>query len=651
MSNNAETINLDTDLRRHLLFGSIGLVIAVLIIFINVTHRIASDLGESIESEHIHTEVNEISLTIEALIASDKLQSLENNKIPHEYFSNHHYFIDEDVVLFSIWVSDRMFNITRDKAFNNIPEVSMAISSKASNEGFIKLNGNRFFWIYKYNAKDDSELLFVRKVYALDRAIEYMTTRLSLSAFITFWIAVWMALIISALITKRFIKGNVRLNYLANHDTLTNLPNRSYLYEVFNRYLKQISMKRPSVNGNANQASMLLIDLNKFKSINDTMGHHVGDILLTSIASRLNVFVNESTYACRYGGDEFIIWQENSDQASAAILAEEIIQACRKVLHIGGSKFEMSVSIGVACYPEDGENFNDLFKHADIAMYHAKRMRLGYQSYQKSLDSRSSLLVNLSGQLNHALTHGQFILYYQPKVRITDGEIFGVEALARWQHPIEGLLPPSVFINVIEQSDFVHAFTRYVFKQAIMQCKSWIKQNILLSVAVNISPYNLLDSGLIDFLKEQLAFHQVPAELIEIELTENATMVDIEVTKKVFKQFKDIGVKLSIDDFGTGMSSLTYIKQLQVDYIKIDRSFIINIDKDIEDEAIVMSILLLCEKLNREVVIEGIETKEQKDKLIELGCRFAQGYFFGKPMPVDILTAQLIDPLIVKSAL
>lgn len=641
MDKTVETINLDTDLRRHLLFGFIGLVIAVLIVFINVAYHIASDVGESIESEYTQVEINEISSVIKGFVTTGDLGNSELNQQFMWYFSGHHYFIDDYVVLFNIWVAGKEHIISENNDFELNSDIKEALFNKVSNKGFIEINGVSFFWLYQHNVNDKIELLFVRKAYSLDHALASMTTRLSISAFITFWFAVWIALVVSALITKRFIKGNIRLNYLANHDTLTKLPNRSYLNNITDRYFKRKSPKPPLLVESKSQASVLLIDLNKFKAVNDTMGHHMGDMLLTLMASRLNKFVDESTHACRYGGDEFIIWKENSSQGAAERLAEEIIQVCRKPLHIGGSKFEMSVSIGIANYPEDGQNLNNLFKHADMAMYHAKRLRLGYQSYQQSLDSRSSLRVNLSGQLNHALTNDQFVLYYQPKVTISDGKIFGVEALVRWQHPIEGLLGPGVFIDIIEQSDFVHAFTRYVFKQAILQCKRWLDQNLYLSVAVNISPYNLLDSGLIAFLQEQLTYHQVPAELIEIELTESATMVDIDVTQKVFKQFKDIGVKLSIDDFGTGMSSLAYIKQLEVDYIKIDRSFIINIDKDIADEAIVMSILLLCQKLNREVIIEGIETQEQKDKLISLGCKLAQGYYFGKPMPAELLTPRL----------
>jgi len=641
MDKTVETINLDTDLRRHLLFGFIGLVVAILIVFINVAHHIASDVGESIESEYTQIEVNEMSSVIKGFVTTGDLDEHQLNQQFMWYFADHHYFVDDDVVLFNIWVVDKEYTISENNEFQSNSDIKEALSNKVSNKGFIEVNDGSFFWLYQHNINDQIEFLLVRKVYTLDHALDSMITRLSISAFITFWFAIWIALVVSTLITKRFVKGNIRLNYLANHDMLTKLPNRSYLNDVVYRYFKRISTKPSLLKDSQFKASVLLIDLNKFKSINDTMGHHMGDMLLTLMASRLNKFVDENTHACRYGGDEFIIWKEDSSQEIAELLAEKIIQACRKPLHIGGSKFEISVSIGIANYPEDGENLNNLFKHADMAMYHAKRLRLGYQSYQQSLDSRSSLRVNLSGQLNHALTNDQFVLYYQPKVTISDGKIFGVEALVRWQHPIEGLLGPGVFIDIIEQSDFVHAFTRYVFKQAILQCKRWLEQNLYLSVAVNISPYNLLDSGLIAFLQEQLSYHKVPAELIEIELTESATMVDIDVTQKVFKQFKDIGVKLSIDDFGTGMSSLAYIKQLEVDYIKIDRSFIINIDTDIADEAIVMSILLLCQKLNREVIIEGIETKEQADKLISLGCKLAQGYYFAKPMPAELLTARL----------
>lgn len=643
MSGDVETISLNTDLRRHLLFGSIGLAIVVLIVFIIVTYRLSTDLGESIESSYIKNHVEKISEIVKNIPDSGNLSTLEKHQRLEAYFSEHSHYIDQDVVTFHLWLKGEIFKIKHDEIFDHNSDIAVSVSKKMSNDGVIKIKGERYFWVYQYHTKGNGGLLLIRKVYALDQAIEYMYTRLSISAFLTFWLAIWSALLISSLITKKFIKGNVRLNYLASHDTLTQLPNRSCLHEMVNRYIEPIHSVESSTNKYINKASILLIDLNKFKEVNDTMGHQIGDTLLKLIAIRLSLFVDKNTHVFRYGGDEFVIWQEKSEQTTAIKLAEKIIKNFRQPVLIDGSTFEMSSSIGIACYPEDGLTFDELFKHADIAMYHAKRLRLGYQSYQKSLDLRSDLRVNLRGQLNHALTQEQFVLHFQPKIRLADGEIFGVEALVRWQHPVEGLLAPDMFINIIEQSDIVHEFTRYVFKQAIAQCKSWMKLNITVSVAVNISPYNLMDPELIPFLQKQLDFYQVPAELLEVELTENATMVGIETTKKVFNELKKMGIKLSIDDFGTGMSSLAYIKQLNVDYIKVDRSFITNLATDTKDEAIIMSILLLCQKLNKEVIIEGVETKEQKEKLISLGCKFAQGYYFGKPIPAEILTAQLIS--------
>lgn len=642
MRDDVETISLNTDLRRHLLYGSIGLAIVVLIVFIIVTYRLSSDLGESIESSHIKNHVEKISDLVKDIPDLKSLSILEKKQNLQTYFSEHLHYIDQDVVSFHLWLKGELFKLKNDKKFEHHPDVIIAVSKKTSADGLINIKGERYFWVYRYHVKGDGGLLLIRKVHALDQAIDYMYSRLSISVFLTFWLAIWAALLISSLISKKFVKGNVRLNYLASHDTLTQLPNRSYLHEMVNRYLEPSHLAESTHNKKIGKASILLIDLNKFKEVNDTMGHQVGDLLLKSIAIRLGRFVDENTHVFRYGGDEFVIWQENSLETTAIKQAEKIIKNFRQPVLIDGFQFEMSASIGIACYPQDGVTFNELFKHADIAMYHAKRLRLGYQSYQKSLDLRSGLRVNLRGQLNQALTQNQFVLHYQPKVKLTDGEIFGVEALVRWQHPVEGLLAPDMFINIIEQSDIVHEFTRYVFKEAISQCKVWMQQNITLTVAVNISPYNLMNPDLIPFLQKQLDFYQVPAALIEIELTENATMVNIETTKKVFDSLKEMGVKLSIDDFGTGMSSLAYIKQLNVDYIKVDRSFITNIVSDTKDEAIIMSVLLLCQKLNREVIIEGVETEEQKNKLISLGCKLAQGYYFGKPMPAGILTTELL---------
>jgi diguanylate cyclase (GGDEF)-like protein len=387
--------------------------------------------------------------------------------------------------------------------------------------------------------------------------------------------------------------------------------------------------------------AVYIIDLDKFKDINDTMGHLVGDEILKSISIRLCNLKEKNAEAIRYGGDEFVVWCDDLNESKAVSLAEDIVLLCRQPIEVNNCVFETSVSVGVAYYPASAHKLDDLLKNADIAMYQAKTHRLGFQVFKQELFTRSDFRINLRGQLNNALEKHQFILHYQPKVQLPGNKIVGVEALVRWLHPKEGMLMPNMFIDIIEQSTFVHEFTRNVLLQAIIQCREWLDNRIELSIAINISPYNLMDPELVGYISDLLKHYKVPAALIEIELTENSSMVNIDKTQEVFSQLKKLGVKLSIDDFGTGMSSLAYIKHLDVDYIKIDRSFIIDVVTDNRDEAVVASLLVLCQKLNKLTIAEGVETIEQANKLTDLGCNLAQGYLYSKPLPSEEITSLL----------
>jgi diguanylate cyclase len=634
------SIKSDTSLRRRLVFGSVGLAVAVSVIFISVAYKLAGDLGESIELENTSKLATQLIQQM-SLISSQPLE----DSTPSQQLKTSHIFqsLDAEVVGIEIWFVEQQVTVRNYPEWAYPNDVSMAIESGIESSGFIENDKERLFWIYKSDSDSGFAVLLLRRISTLNKALEYVVKRLSITAFLTFWVAVWAALVISALITNRFEKNNKRLAYMANHDDLTKLPNRYYLISVLNDFLRKIKNSEASVK--QSKGTLLLIDLDKFKEVNDTMGHAAGDELLVSIAKRLSELAGSKGEVIRYGGDEFVIWYEGLDSVTAESVAQDIVFACRQPLLVNNNQFEIGASIGVACYPEHGTKIDELFKRADIAMYHAKKLRLGYQLFDQTLNSKSDLWVTLRGQLNNALKHNQFILHYQPKVRLPEGTILGVEALVRWDHPEEGLLAPGVFIDIIEQSIVIHEFTRYVLKQAIMQCRLWLNDGIQISVAVNLSPYNLRDDEFIPFLKEQLSFHRVPPELIEIELTESGTMFDLKVAQRVFPELRAVGVKLSIDDFGTGMSSLAYVKKLDVNYIKIDRSFISNITSDYRDEAVIKSMLLLCSDLNKEVIAEGVETLEQVEKLHGLGCKLAQGYYFGKPMdPI------LVTPLLTKNA-
>jgi diguanylate cyclase (GGDEF)-like protein len=631
--NNAD---ISSGLRKRLLYSSIGLAIVVSAIFISVAFNLSRDLGESLEFEHSKKILLQLNMHVKTVLRDGEVNELAIiNNVKNELMG----FLDEDVIGIEIWLNQKHTILKSSPFYSYNNEIINAINTKISSHDFIEHENARLFWVYENSPKDNLSILMVRKTYALDKAISYVSNRLFITAFLTFWLAVWVALFISALVTKRFEQSNERLKYLATHDVLTGLPNRSYLYEYAQSYFNAENVKKHQDSNTL--LAIYIIDLDKFKDINDTMGHLVGDELLKTISARLSNLKEKNSQVVRYGGDEFVIWCDNLNESKAISLAENIVTLCRQPININNYAFETSVSVGVSYYPISGLKLDDLLKNSDVAMYQAKKHRLGFQVFQHDLFTRSEFRINLRGQLNSALKQGQFVLHYQPKVQLPTENIIGVEALVRWLHPKEGLLGPNMFIDIVEQSMFVHEFTRYVLLQAIIQCRSWLDNGIEVSIAVNISPYNLMDPELVDSLSTQLKFYDVPAALIEIELTESASMVNIKKTQEVFSQLKKLGVKLSIDDFGTGMSSLAYIKQLDVDYIKIDRSFITDVATDTRDEAVITSLLVLCQKLKKSTIAEGVETIEQANKLMSLGCNLAQGYLYSKPLPVEEVTKLL----------
>jgi diguanylate cyclase (GGDEF)-like protein len=628
--------DLSSGLRKRVLYSSIGLAIVVSIIFISVAFNLSRDLGQSIEFEHSNKMLLQLTKSIKVIISDRETNELVlNENIKNELLG----LLDKDVVGFEIWINETHIKLKRSSSYSENNEIANAISIKKSSYNFIENKTDMLFWVYKNLPLENISILLVNKTHALDKAISYVSNRLFITAFLTFWLTVWVALFISALVTKRFEQSNERLKYQATHDTLTGLPNRAYMYEHAQFYLTPENAKKHQ--DLETQFSVYIIDLDKFKDINDTMGHLMGDEILKAISKRLCNLKEKSAEVIRYGGDEFVVWCDNLNESKTISLAEDIVLLCRQPIKINNYVFETSVSVGVAYYPTSGQRIDDLLKNADIAMYQAKKHRLGFQVFQQELFTRSEFRLNLRGQLNAALEKHQFILHYQPKVQLPGDEIVGVEALVRWLHPKEGMLMPNMFMDIIEQSMFVHEFTQYVLLQAIIQCREWLSNGIELSIAVNISPYNLMDPELVSYLSDLLKHYKVPAALIEIELTESSSMVNIDKTQEVFSKLKKLGVKLSIDDFGTGMSSLAYIKHLDVDYIKIDRSFIIDVVTDSRDEAVIAGLLVLCQKLNKLTIAEGVETIEQANKLTKLGCNLAQGYLYSKPLPAEELASLL----------
>jgi diguanylate cyclase (GGDEF)-like protein len=409
--------------------------------------------------------------------------------------------------------------------------------------------------------------------------------------------------------------------YQALHDSLTHLPNRA----LFLDRLRQSLL----VGGREDfEVAVMVIDLDGFKEINDSLGHHNGDLLLKQIGPRLRSVLRESDTIARLGGDEFaILLPSISDKSSVVQVVEKMRKALELPYALHGLRLNMEASIGMAFYPEHGESSDRLLQRADVAMSAAKQMRSGYAIYSADQDQNTPARLALIGELRRAIDEEEIQLYYQPKAHLESGEVQGVEALVRWHHPDRGLVPPGEFVPITEQTGLILPFTLYVLEAAIKQTRSWLEAGLELTTAVNLSTRNLLELELPEQIAALLAKWDVPARHLKLEITESTIMSDPMRALTVLDRLSEMGVGLAIDDFGTGYSSLAYLKRLPVSEVKIDRSFVSNMIEDENDAVIVRSTIDLGRNLGLQVVAEGVETEAEWDRLTELGCDYAQGYY------------------------
>jgi len=423
---------------------------------------------------------------------------------------------------------------------------------------------------------------------------------------------------------------------LARHDLLTNLPNRILFYE-------KIDAEIQAEYENNNQCAILLMDLDRFKDINDTLGHHYGDNLLRLVAPRLLGSIRPIDSVCRLGGDEFAVLLPGLNKEQAITTSLNIAKQMEKSFLINGHNLNVGISIGISLYPEHGQSIETLMRCADIAMYVSKRADANYEVYDPEKDKHNIIRLNLVGEILDAITKNQFILYYQPIIDIEKGSIVKVEALIRWQHPINGLIFPDDFIDLAEQSGLIKPLTTWVLETAIEQCAVWLESGIELSVAINLSTINLQDMDLADQIKQMLKKRNVPAHLLIMEITESSMMKNPKKAFDVIQQLDKLGVKLSIDDFGTGYSSLSYLKQMPKGELKIDRTFVMNMFNDDNDAIIVRSTIDLAHNTGRSALAEGVEDQETLNLLEILGCDKAQGYHICRPIPVEDLNNWMLE--------
>ena len=426
---------------------------------------------------------------------------------------------------------------------------------------------------------------------------------------------------------------NEKLYHQAHFDDLTGLPNRQLFNDRLEQYIIQAQRKNQ-------RAAVLYIDLDRFKNINDSLGHPSGDNLLQQVAERLRKYVRATDTISRLGGDEFVIVLTNiSSPKDVANIAHNIIDAICQPFFILAREIFINLSIGVAMYPEDGKNTKELLAHADAALYHAKESGRGrYMFFEESMNREIVQRIEMETAMRHALARKEFTLYYHPQVDMRSGKIVGVEALIRWHHPELGLVLPDRFITLAEDCGLIEPIGEWVLHTACAQFQDWRSRNIAPTrLAVNISSRQFMQTNFVDIINKAITSSGMHPGELELEITESLLMDERINTKSIFSELAGMGVKLAIDDFGTGYSSLSYLKRFSVHTLKIDRTFIRDIPADRQATTLTLSIIAMAHALNMDVVAEGVETKEQLDVLQANNCNFIQGYYFSKPLPAEKL--------------
>ena len=421
----------------------------------------------------------------------------------------------------------------------------------------------------------------------------------------------------------------------ALHDALTGLPNRTLLRDRLGQAIRQADRELVP-------AALLLIDLDRFKEVNDTLGHHYGDQLLVQVGERLQTALRQADTVARLGGDEFAVLLPRMETGEGAVVVAKKLQAAlHEPFPLDGLSLDVEASIGLAVYPEHGNDPDELLQRADIAMYVAKETHAGFVLFDPKQDQHSPKRLVLLGELRRAIDEQQLVLHYQPKIDAHTGQVLGVEALVRWQHPDHGLIPPAEFIPLAERTGLIGPMTHYVLDSALRQCQQWRQAGHELAVAVNVSARRLLDLEFPDEVAALLATWQVPARLLVVEITESTIMADPDRALEILGRLNGMGVQVAIDDFGTGYSSMAYLKTLPVHELKVDRSFVAQMTSDSRDAVIVHSTIDLGRNLGLRVVAEGVEDSLTLQHLDLLGCHAVQGYYISRPVPPNDLLSWL----------
>ena len=510
---------------------------------------------------------------------------------------------------------------TIDRIWKRFPDIEMVICTAYSDYSWEKI-------LTKLGTTD--RLLFLRKPFdttAVKQMALSQTRKWNLAQEAKRYVAR-----LESEITERK-KSEERLHYLAHHDSLTGLANRTQFSE---KLIVSLEVARSTHE----RVALFLVDLDRFKEINDTLGYHNGDLILRQIASRLKQVIQDRGIVARFGGDEFaVLVPQIENDHSAEQLARDIHNVLEPNFFLEDFQLEVHASIGIVLFPDHGEDADTLMRRVDMTMSVSKRSDLGFTFYDPKFDTYSPRRLMLLGELRKAIQEHQLRLYYQPKISIATGRVMGLEGLVRWYHPNEGVILPDEFVPLAERSGLIKPLSLWVLAEAPKQWRLMRDLGFDLAISVNLSVRDLFDTQVPEYVQNVLQKHEMPCEKLILEITESAMMEDPQQARSTLTALSAMGIRLSIDDFGTGYSSLAYLKNLPVDEIKIDKSFVMHMDRDSDDQTIVKSTVNLGHTLGLKVTAEGVTGEVSWNMLKELGCDYAQGFYMSRPIPGD----QVID--------
>ena len=614
-------------LRNRLLLAFVTMAFAIVSLFSVVAYQISTDSRSEVAEAFLQHLLGEFKEVIEPTLRSSTHISQQPEKIKHIL-----NFVDENEFLVLIDNKKHFYfgqdNQRHDYVIRQFKQV------EDNDDKYLSVGDDHYIWSsIMLNNNQNMLVLFhgiENKQSFTDNTIVWK--RLLVTAMIILWITIWAALILSSWMARKLDSQNAKLIHQATHDTLTDLPNRSLLFEKLNELIDQ-------VRGKGKYIALYFMDLDRFKELNDTLGHTYGDTLLKLISQRLSPERLNCELIARMGGDEFAILKVHSTKNEVHNFIRLIESKLVDPISFEGIEYQLRGSIGVAMYPSHGDSADNIIQHAEVAMYKAKDKSKSYAIYDKTENPNSVRRLKLINELHKAVKEKELDVYYQPKIDLQSNKVIGVEALVRWQHPQLGFISPVEFIPLAEQVGLIAPITHLVLEKTIHNWNEWHQQGIELQVAINISSNEFSNPTLPDEILSYLNDWNMPPHYLTLEITESSMMGNINTTMRLLQHLRDTNINLSIDDFGTGFSSFAYLRDLPITELKIDRTFIMNMLNHNSNRHIVKTIIELANNLRFKVVAEGIEDKETYAELQALGCDTAQGFYMGKPIPSNELMA------------